>query len=98
MVYAAGGFTQLAQDSMFSNSMCPANEVTYPSTLFSKSASLTQKITDPVFHRVFMPFFAHCSSWANSCRKLQAGRLNIYLLYIFISTILLLGLDMIPRP
>jgi formate hydrogenlyase subunit 3/multisubunit Na+/H+ antiporter MnhD subunit len=93
MVYAAGGFTQLAQDTFFCSCVSPRNEMVSSPVLFREGATFAQKIIDPVFFHVFKPFFAKIADRAHSFRRLQAGKLNIYLLYIFIATILLLGLD-----
>jgi formate hydrogenlyase subunit 3/multisubunit Na+/H+ antiporter MnhD subunit len=93
MVYSAGGFSQLAQDTWFYNALVPKSEWQAPKGIFSNPVSFVQKISDPVFQNIFMPFFANLSSRAISFRRLQAGKLNIYILYMFIATILLLGLD-----
>jgi hydrogenase-4 component B len=94
MVYAAGGFTQLAEDTVFCKCVSPINELQSPSGLFSKTASFIQKISDPVLCHLYTPIFSNISFRINSFRRLQAGRLDIYLLYIFIATLLLLGLEM----
>jgi formate hydrogenlyase subunit 3/multisubunit Na+/H+ antiporter MnhD subunit len=93
MVYSAGGFTQLAQDTLLCRCVSPKNETISSPAIFREHASFVQKISDPVFFHIFMPLFANISNRASSLHRLQAGRLNIYLLYIFIATILLLGLD-----
>jgi NADH:ubiquinone oxidoreductase subunit 5 (subunit L)/multisubunit Na+/H+ antiporter MnhA subunit len=94
MVYAAGGFTQLAEDTVFCKCISPINGLQSPSGLFSKTASFIQKISDPVLCHLYTPIFSNIAGRANSFRRLQAGRLDIYLLYIFIATLLLLGLEM----
>lgn len=93
MVYAAGGFTQLAQDTVFWRGLSPLNVLKPPQGLFSRPASFVQKMSDPLLLHIYTPIFLNLSSRANSFRKLQAGRMNVYLLYIFIATILLLGLE-----
>ncbi len=93
MVYSAGGFTQLAQDTLFCSCVAPTHEPVSPLALFGKPFRFIQESDDPVLHRLFMPFFVNFATRANKFHKLQAGRLNIYILYTFIATILLLGLD-----
>jgi hypothetical protein len=46
---------------------------------------------DPVLDRGFSPILKKCADIAYSFRVLQAGRLNVYLAYIFLATILMLG-------
>jgi len=93
MVYSAAGFTQFAQDTLFADSLSPHNEIVTSPDLFRKTGRFTQSLGDPLFNRFFAPLFANLSSRAHRFHKLQAGKLNIYLLYIFIATILLIGLD-----
>ncbi len=93
MVYSAGGFTQLAQDTLFCSCVSPTNEPISPLGLFGKPFRFIQNNSDPVLRRLFIPLFSGFAARANRFHRLQAGRLNIYLLYTFIATILLLGLD-----
>ncbi len=92
MVYSAGGFTQLAQDTLFCSCVAPTHEPVTPLALFGKPFRFIQKSDDPLLLHVFTPFFVNFASRANRFHKLQAGRLNIYILYTFIATTLLLGL------
>lgn len=73
--------------------MAPKNEAISPKGIFRQPLRFIQHIGDPIFDNVFEPLFAKLAARANSFRMVQAGKLNIYLLYIFIATILLLGLD-----
>ncbi len=93
MVYSAGGFTQLAQDTIFCSCVAPTHAPKSPLALFGKPFRFIQKSDDPVLLHLFMPFFVDFATRANRFHRLQAGRLNIYILYTFIATILLLGLD-----
>lgn len=93
MVYSAGGFTQLAQDTLFCSCVAPTHEPVSPLALFGKPFRYIQESNDPILQGLFIPFFTGFASRANRFHKLQAGRLNIYILYTFIATILLLWLD-----
>jgi len=93
MVYSAGGFSQLAHDTLFCSCVAPTQEPMSRLALFGKPFHFIQESIDPVLARLFMPFFVNFASRANRFHKLQAGRMNVYILYTFIATILLLGMN-----
>jgi len=93
MVYSSGGFSELAQSTVFCRCVNPDNKRESSPGLFQKPAFFKQNSNDPILLQIFKPFFSNLAAKANSCHKIQAGKLNIYILYIFIATILLLGLN-----
>lgn len=91
MAYTAGGYSQLAQDTLFCSCVMPTADSTRSAALFPPPARFDQERPDPVLTRCFLPLFRKLAEHASTCRGLQAGQLNIYVLYIFTATILLLG-------
>lgn len=91
MSYTTGGFTQLAQDEIYSAWLRPVLPAQEKHELFPAGRRFRPQIIDPVLHRVLAPLFTRIADLANSCRRLQAGSMNIYLAYIFLATLLLLS-------
>jgi len=91
MVYTGGGFSQLARDTMFRSCCSQAEAAPLTAGFFGRTATFVRQSVDPVLHRFFLPFFYSLANGASTCRLLQSGRMNVYLFYIFSTTILLLG-------
>ncbi len=96
MAYTAGGYSELAQNSMFFSWLKPKFSTVLAKGLFPRTAELRMESTDPVFRRIFEPVFQQIAEKANMCHRLQTGQLHIYIMYIFIATALLLGLVLFP--
>lgn len=92
MSYTAGGYSQLAADSLLCTAMLPTNTGNpVVQGIFATATKFRQISRDPILQRGLVPIFRQTAQWAYLFRKLQAGKLNIYLLYMFLTTTLLLG-------
>lgn len=91
MAYTAGGFTQFAQDEMYYSCLKPREEQPGGLPFFPAPRRFQRKYPDPVLARWFSPLFGQCADLAHTFHRLQAGQMNIYLTYIFLATVLLLG-------
>ncbi|MBU1737860.1 MAG: oxidoreductase [Proteobacteria bacterium] len=91
MAYTAGSYGQLAQDTLYTSFLRPLATSAISSALFVSIQRFRPQLIDPVLDRWFAPLFRQAGNLASSCRRLQAGRMNIYLTYIFLATLLLLG-------
>lgn len=91
MSYSAGSFCQFAQDEIYCSCLRPVQPQENNNPLFPLVGKFQIKLGDPVLDSWFSPLMEKCADIAYCCRVLQAGRLNVYLAYIFIVTILLLG-------
>ncbi len=91
MAYTAGSYSQFAQDTVFCSCITPTAASTRSAALFPPAAQFRQERLDPVLTRWFLPLFRKLAEQAYAFRRLQAGQLSIYVLYIFTTTILLLG-------
>ncbi|RJX19818.1 MAG: oxidoreductase [Desulfobulbus sp.] len=91
MAYTAGGYSQFAQDEIYGRG--PQPKVEQPDRLgfFPALRRFHREFRDPVLARWFSPLFIRCAGLAHTCHRLQAGQMNIYLTYIFLATVLLLG-------
>lgn len=96
MAYTAGGYSELAQNSMFLSWLKPKFSTVLPKELFPRTAEMSMVSTDPVFRQVFQPMFHQIAEKANMFHRLQTGQLHIYIMYIFIATALLLVLVLLP--
>lgn len=91
MAYTAGGFTQFAQDEMYYSCLKPRVEKPDLLGFFPAPRRFLREYGDPVLARWFSPLFLQCADLAHTFHRLQAGQMNIYLTYIFLTTVLLLG-------
>jgi formate hydrogenlyase subunit 3/multisubunit Na+/H+ antiporter MnhD subunit len=91
MAYTAGGFAQFAQDEIYPSCLRPEAALPQLPAFFPASRWFQRKYGDPVLVRWFSPLFVRCAGLAHTFHRLQAGQMNIYLTYIFLTTVLLLG-------
>jgi len=91
LAYSAGSFSQYAQETIYCSCLRPAITGSSKPPLFPVAMQSRQQTIDPVLSRLVSPLFAKCAEIANTCRRLQAGQLGIYLSYFFFITIFLLG-------
>ena len=91
MAYTACGFTQFAQDEMYYSCLRPRVEQPDRLGFFPALRRFQREYGDPVLARWFSPLFLQCADLAHTFHRLQAGQMNIYLTYIFLATVLLLG-------
>jgi len=91
MSYMAGGFSELAADSLLCKGMQPATTATPAKTIFPMPSEFSLNSIDPILQRGLAPLFSQLAQRAYLFRKLQAGKLNVYLLYMFLATTILLG-------
>jgi formate hydrogenlyase subunit 3/multisubunit Na+/H+ antiporter MnhD subunit len=90
MSYSAESFTELPQSAMYCNCLRPSIEAGRTSDFFPGVKSFGFEAPDPVLAKVFRPFFRWFAGVCSGFCGLQSGRLHVYLLYIFSTTILLL--------
>jgi hydrogenase-4 component B len=90
MAYTGGSYAQLAQDELYCACLRPSGALGHDMALFPVKKHLRLQIGDLILDRWFLPLFVHFAEVASSFRRLQAGRMNIYLSYMFLTTILLL--------
>jgi formate hydrogenlyase subunit 3/multisubunit Na+/H+ antiporter MnhD subunit len=91
MSYSAGGFGQLLREGIYRACLRPTPAASRPASFFEPGRRFHLPLGDPVIDRCFTPLFTQIADLAGSWRRLQAGRMSIYLAYIFLTTLLLLG-------
>jgi formate hydrogenlyase subunit 3/multisubunit Na+/H+ antiporter MnhD subunit len=91
MAYTGEGYAELAAKHLLPTFMTP--EVTRENVreLFAAPAHIAQHSTDVVLTRILHPLFFGLAERCQRLRWLQQGQLSIYLLYIFITSALLLA-------
>lgn len=93
MAYTAGGYAQLAQEGIYCACLKPVYTMNIIGRrlLFAAPMIFTLDSPDPVLQSWLTPLFRGCGDIAHFFRRLQAGRLNVYIFYMFLTTVLLLG-------
>jgi len=91
MSYTAGGYSQFIQDEIYLSCMRPQAVTDARPAIFAPNRHFRPIIIDAMIAYWFAPVFHEISDFAIYCRRLQAGNMNIYLAYIFLATLLLLG-------
>ncbi|MDY0268297.1 proton-conducting transporter transmembrane domain-containing protein [Trichloromonas sp.] len=91
MSYTATGYGEIIQTRAIPALLQPELHKPASRELFPEADQLSQRSLDPFLHRWFAPVFRAVAERFSHLRWLQQGRLNIYLLYIFLTCALLLG-------
>jgi formate hydrogenlyase subunit 3/multisubunit Na+/H+ antiporter MnhD subunit len=89
MAYTASGYAELAQQHLMPGWLRPEVRLSGPRGLFPRVARLWQRSLDPILHRFFEPLAHRLGDRAVRLRWLQQGRLPIYLLYMFVTCVVL---------
>ena len=71
--------------------LAPSIEVTRPGGIFPVHAAVRTEAPDPFAARVYEPLVARFAARFERARRMQQGRLTLYLVYIFVTTLLALG-------
>jgi len=77
--------------------LAPSERVQPPSGLFPETASFASEAPDPFGEKLYEPFVARWAVRLARLRWLQSGQLNLYLVYIFVTTLVTLAWTVI-RP
>lgn len=91
MSYSAEGFAELAGTTFFCECLQPRVGGGGALSLFPDKAVFCHKSSDMVLESLFVPLFDRISLLCAKIRHLQSGHLHVYIFYILIATILLLG-------
>ena len=91
MAYTGASFTELVARHLLPNFMRPSVSGTQVHGLFAAPSQVIQHAMDVVLAKVFSPIFVAMAGRCQRLRWVQQGHLSIYLLYIFITSALLLS-------
>jgi hydrogenase-4 component B len=93
MQYTSASFAEWIAERFLPSSLRRAAAVRAPRGLFPAPArfALETPAEDPVRRRVYEPFLARWAERFSALRTLQQGRLPIYLVYVFVTLLALLG-------
>jgi formate hydrogenlyase subunit 3/multisubunit Na+/H+ antiporter MnhD subunit len=89
MQYTASGFAQ-PLTSLFRFALRTERDHIAPHGLFPRESTLATHTPDPVYRRVYEPFFAGVGRLLSRQRWLQSGQMQLYVLYIALTLLLLL--------
>lgn len=87
MTYSAEGFGELAHQHLLPQLLHPVVQGVAAAPLFPPPGQVSQQAPDPVLSRLLQPAFSELAHLCQQLRWLQQGRLAIYLLYIFLTSI-----------
>lgn len=85
MTYSAEGFSELAHNRFLPGFVKPKVHRAVLPQVFPPPSQLMQSTMDPALIRWFQPLFNALADRFSHLRRLQQGRLAIYLLYIFLT-------------
>lgn len=91
MAYTGAGYAELAANHLLPKFMAPQVTGGKVSGLFAVPVQLTQHTPEVVLTRILHPLFVSLARGCQRLRWLQQGQLSIYLLYMFITSALLLA-------
>lgn len=91
IAYTGESFSELAANHLLLQPMRPLVSGDRVSGLFPSTIELTQTSTDPVLQKGLLPLFTRIATRCQQLRWLQQGQLPIYLLYIFITSAVLMA-------
>jgi hydrogenase-4 component B len=91
MQYTGRSFAELLAERVYPRSLRPKVTRRAPEGLFPAPGSLTSDCPDPVTAKVYEPFFARWAARFLRLRVLQHGKVHVYLLYILVTIVLVLG-------
>ena len=91
MQYTGRSFAELLAERVYPRSLRPKVNRRPPEGLFPSSGSFTSECPDPVTAKVYEPFFARWAVRFLRLRVLQHGKVHVYLLYILVTLVLVLG-------
>jgi hydrogenase-4 component B len=90
MAYTGDGFAELTQNHLLPSGLRLTTECAPVAGLFPRVVRLAQHGLDPVLGRWFLPGFERVADRCVRLRWLQQGRLQVYLLYVFLACAVLL--------
>ena len=90
MQYTASSFAS-PQVQLFRWALRPEFHQTKQLSLFPQSASFETHVPDPVLNRVLLPGAAHARRILGRARIIQAGRIQIYIVYVVATLLILLA-------
>jgi hydrogenase-4 component B len=91
MQYTGRSFSEWIAERFLPRSAQPLIDARGPEGLFPRGARFRSESPDPFSHRVYQPILEACARRFTHLRFLQQGRLRIYLIYILVTLLLLLG-------
>ena len=91
MQYTAGSLSEWFTAHLLPSFFLPASRVTSPASLFPVRASLEVAVDEPFADRLLEPLARRWARRAMRVRVMQQGRLPLYLLYIFVTLLVLVA-------
>jgi hypothetical protein len=90
MQYTAGSFGA-ALTSVLPAFLAPGSVAEAPAGAFPEGASFRTEAADPFGAKVYEPFVAWWAGRFAHLRRLQSGRLTLYLVYVFLTMLVTLA-------
>jgi NADH:ubiquinone oxidoreductase subunit 5 (subunit L)/multisubunit Na+/H+ antiporter MnhA subunit len=89
MQYTASSFAQPLTD-LFRPLLATKKKITPPRGIFPQVAALKTETSDISHEEMYRPLFGRVNEWLSQLRRLQHGKVQLYVLYIAVTLIILL--------
>jgi formate hydrogenlyase subunit 3/multisubunit Na+/H+ antiporter MnhD subunit len=90
MQYTGRSFAQMIAEHLLPRFLRPRTSRQPPQGLFPPRSGFAAESPDPVSEGVYVPFFRRWADAFTRLRFLQQGRVNVYLIYVFLTVVLAL--------
>ncbi len=92
MQYTGRSFAEMVAEHLLPRFLRPRTHREPPQGLFPAKSEFAAESPDPVSEKVYEPFFRWAQAgWLIRLRFLQQGRVNVYLIYVFLTVVLALA-------
>jgi hydrogenase-4 component B len=91
MQYSASSFAGMLVD-FFGGMLRPHGKRRLPEGPFPAGGAFESHVPEAVLELVYVPLLERANLKLSAIRKLQSGQLHLYILYIFVTLVLMLGL------
>lgn len=97
MSYTGEGYSELTRQHLAPRSLSPAPVIEEPAGVFPAPGRVAQGAPDPVLVRVLQPLIERVAHHCVRLRWLQQGKLQVYLLYVFLACLALISWSVLPE-
>lgn len=91
MQYTGRSFAEMLAEHLLPRFLRPRASRKMPRGLFPGKSEFSSESPDPVFKKIYEPFFARIATRFTRLRVLQQGKINVYLVYIMVVVVLALA-------
>jgi hydrogenase-4 component B len=91
MQYTGRSFAEMIAEHLLPRFLQPRTSRQPPQGLFPAKSEFAAESPDPVSEGIYVPLFRRWADWFTRLRFLQQGKVNVYLIYVFLTVVLALA-------